>query len=122
MNMKRGRYPDLNGWGSYAELERKLQERGIANPTIKSFVRLVKDSIYIPNARIYSFVSCHPHYTEPRLRMLASSVGILWARENEDAGYNNRYFWAITEQSGEGILDEIKRLKTRQELEFLFLS
>jgi len=120
--MKRGRYPDLNGWGSYAELERKLQERDIAKPTIKSFVRLVKDSIYIPNARIYSFVSCHPHYTEPRLRMLASRIGILWVRENEDVGYSNRYFWAITEQSGEGILDKIKRLKTRQELEFLFLS
>ena len=114
--MIRGRYPEINGWGSYAELRRRLSGSGIPKRTIESFVRLVKDSKYNSQNGIYRSSTEYWYNTEPRLRQIAKHIGIVYIAEKEKEEHRAIFYWGATNKFGEDLLEEISHVKIRQQL------
>lgn len=114
--MIRGRHPEINGWGTYAELRERLNDSKVPRRITESFVRLVKDSIFDPRTGTYEFSSEYGYNTEPRLREIARHIGIVYLVEKEEGEQKETFYWVTTAKCGRDLLKKVSKLKTRQRL------
>jgi len=106
----RGRPYNREEGYSFAKIRRYLTSRGVQLTSANSLIRLAKESHYRKRQGDFVFGSCHAHITEPRLRRLASDVGIRWFRRGDDACYEKCFHWIPAGKHGRRLMEPLMEL------------